>query len=90
MNGDGFVDIVSLDAGEQMCEILTLSEQSKLLYATGFKVFESKLFTGGEQEEQEPSQAVIADVTGDGAADLLLLAHDRVLIYPQATAPPRN
>ena len=26
----------------------------------------------------------IADVTGDGLADLVLLAHDRILIYPQA------
>ena len=25
----------------------------------------------------------ISDVTGDGANDLILLAHDRVLIYPQ-------
>jgi hypothetical protein len=27
----------------------------------------------------------VADVTGDGADDLVLLAHDRVLIYPQMT-----
>jgi hypothetical protein len=26
---------------------------------------------------------VIADVTGDGKPDLVLLSHDRVLIYPQ-------
>jgi hypothetical protein len=26
----------------------------------------------------------IADVTGDGLNDLILLAHDRLLIYPQA------
>ncbi len=87
VNGDGFVDIVSLDAGEQMCEILTLSEDRRPLYATGFKVFESKLFTGGERAEPEPSQGIVADITGDGADDLILQAHDRVLIYPQATAP---
>ena len=26
---------------------------------------------------------MIADVTGDGKADLILLSHDRVLVYPQ-------
>lgn len=83
INGDGFTDIVSLDAGEQMCEIFTLSESGRLLYVTGFQVFESKIFSGGEAREYQPSEAIIADVTGDGAADLLLLAHDRVLIYPQ-------
>lgn len=83
VNGDGFVDLVSLDAGEQMCEIFTLSELRRLHYVTGFQVFESKIFSGGEPREYEPSQAIVADITGDGAADLLLLAHDRVLIYPQ-------
>ncbi len=83
INGDGFMDIVSLDAGEQMCEIFTLSEAGRLLYVTGFQVFESKIFSGGESREYQPSQAIIADVTGDGAADLILLAHDRMLIYPQ-------
>ncbi|MHC4430013.1 MAG: hypothetical protein ACYS0D_15650, partial [Planctomycetota bacterium] len=85
LNGDGFTDMVALDAGEQMCEIFTFSKDRKLHHATGFQVFESKIFSGGEPREWEPSEAVIADVTGDGAEDLLLLAHDRVLIYPQMT-----
>ncbi|MCH7545917.1 MAG: VCBS repeat-containing protein [Planctomycetes bacterium] len=83
VNSDGFVDIVSLDAGEQMCEIFTFSEAQRMLYATGFQVFESKIFSAGEPREFQPSQVLIADVTGDGANDLILLAHDRVLIYPQ-------
>ncbi len=85
VNGDGFVDMVSLDAGEQMCEIFTFTEARQMLYATGFKVFESRLFTGSDSREYEPSQVLIADITGDGADDLILLAHDRVLIYPQMT-----
>jgi hypothetical protein len=51
----------------------------------GFKVFESRLFTGGDRQEFEPSMGQVADVTGDGLADLVLLAHDRLLVYPQAS-----
>ena len=83
VNGDGFTDLISLDAGEQMCEIFTFSESRRLMYAVGFQVFESKIFSGGPTREYEPSEVYVADVTGDGADDLILLAHDRVLIYPQ-------
>ncbi len=85
VNGDGLMDMVALDAGEQICDIFTFTETGKLRRATGFQVFESKLFTGGDKREFEPSEAIIADITGDGADDLILLAHDRVLIYPQTT-----
>ncbi len=89
LNSDGFVDLVILDAGEQMCQILTFTSSRRLLEATEFEVFESRLFSGGEEREFEPSSAIIADVTGDGANDLTLLCHDRLIIYPQApsTAP---
>lgn len=87
INGDGFIDLVSLDAGEQMCELFTFSQARKMLYAVGFKVFESKLFTSGEPREYEPSEVHIADITGDGASDLVLLSQDRVLIYPQMKSP---
>jgi hypothetical protein len=29
---------------------------------------------------------VIADITGDGAHDVVMLCHDRVLLYPQPSA----
>jgi hypothetical protein len=87
VNGDGFTDLITLDAGEQMCEIFTFTETGQMLYAASFQVFESKLFTGGSGREFEPSQAIVADVTGDGAEDLILLAHDRILMYPQMTKP---
>ena len=47
-------------------------------------VFEEKSFSGEKRGGAiEPREATIADVTGDGRADLILLVHDRVLIYPQ-------
>ena len=83
VNSDGFTDMIALDAGEQMLEIFTFTEGGKMLYATEFKIFETRSFSSGEPSEYEPSQVFIADLTGDGHADVVLLAHDRVLIYPQ-------
>jgi hypothetical protein len=86
LNGDGFTDAVVLDGREQMCQILTFSQSRKLFPATEFKVFESRLFSRGESRELQPSRAFIADLTGDGHNDLMLLVHDRVIIYPQMAA----
>ena len=87
LNGDGFVDVTALDAAEQMAEILTFSQSGKLRYGTAFEVFETKMFAGGEPKEFEPNMGLVTDITGDGKDDLVLMAHDRVLIYPQQTKP---
>ncbi|MEC9373848.1 MAG: VCBS repeat-containing protein [Planctomycetota bacterium] len=87
LNGDGYVDLAVLDANEQMCSILTLSARRRFHFASEFMVFESRLFTGGQARQFEPSEVLISDVTGDGGEDLILLAHDRVIIYPQMLRP---
>jgi hypothetical protein len=86
VNGDGYTDAVVLDAREQMCQILTFTASRKVVPATEFKIFESRLFQRGEARELEPSDAIIKDVTGDGKDDLVLVVHDRVIIYPQMAA----
>lgn len=83
LNNDGFTDMVVLDAREQMCQVFTISAARRLLLATEFKVFESRLFSRGEDREFEPSAAIIADMTGDGRNDIVLQVHDRYVIYPQ-------
>lgn len=85
LNGDGFTDVVVLDAREQMAQILTFSATRKVFLATEFEVFQSRLFTRGEGREFEPSDAIIDDVTGDRADDLVLVVHNRVIVYPQMT-----
>ncbi|RMG40931.1 MAG: VCBS repeat-containing protein [Planctomycetota bacterium] len=55
----------------------------RLEYALRFPVFEAKSFSREQEFELEPREAVIADVTGDGRNDLVLLVHDRLLVYPQ-------
>lgn len=82
VNGDGFLDMVVLDAREQMCQIFSVSAARRLLMATEFKVFEERLFSGG-QASFEPSAALVTDLTGDGRDDVMLTVHDRLIVYPQ-------
>ena len=73
--------MVALDAGEQMMELFTFGQRGEMLHASGFQIYESQLFHGGEGREYQPRQIAIADVTGDGKHDIIMLIHDRVVVY---------
>ncbi len=92
INADGYGDMVALDAGEQMFEIFTFDAGDELLHATGFQIFETQLFHGGDAREYQPRQVVISDLTGDDAHDVVMLCHDRLLVYeqPAPTADQRS
>lgn len=87
LNSDGFVDMVVLDAREQMCQIFSFTTTRRIVFATEFEVFESRLFRRGDTRDFEPRAAIIDDLTNDGANDLVLEVHDRYIIYPQMTQP---
>lgn len=83
LNNDGKSDIVILDTRTHHVEILNLSDKPELKHALNFKVFEEKTFSRSNRTGVNPREAVIADLTGDKRKDLILLCHDRVLLYPQ-------
>jgi hypothetical protein len=83
INGDGQMDIAVLDTQSQYVEILNYNAQVGLRHGLYFKIFEAKSISSDERVGADPREAVIADVTGDGRLDLVLLCHDRVLVYPQ-------
>jgi hypothetical protein len=83
LNGDGKPDLALIDTQSHSVEILRLDAEHRPHHALSFKVFEEKSFSEGREGGTEPRESVIADVTGDGKPDLVLLSHDRVLIYPQ-------
>jgi len=64
-------------------DIVALQPLLKLQPAIFWKVFEERSFRGQRNDSLEPREAWIADMTGDGKKDLLLLVHDRLLLYPQ-------
>lgn len=83
LNGDGLADVVILDLRTHQVEILNFKDKPGLRHALNFKVFEEKTFSRSNRTGVDPREAVIADVTGDKRKDLILLCHDRVLLYPQ-------
>jgi len=83
VNGDGRTDLVVTDTRSHYIEILQFRPPASVKHAMYFKLFEEKTLAGSETPSAEPREIVVADVTGDGRADLLILAHDRLLVYPQ-------
>ena len=85
INSDGRKDFAMVEYKQNNMEILALDSDLKPVPALRFKVFEQKSYgeEGGAKSSVEPREMKIADVTGDGKADLVTLVHDRVIIYPQ-------
>ena len=83
-DADGRTDLVAADVGSNTIEVLSRDAEGEWGSRLHFKVFESDPhYEGNRGGAQEPREALVADVTGDGKADLVLLVHDRVLVYPQ-------
>ncbi|MGC8638788.1 MAG: FG-GAP repeat domain-containing protein, partial [Isosphaeraceae bacterium] len=80
-------DVAFIDLAEQMLEIATYTGEKNLLHAITFKVFERKLYRGS-MDLAEPREIITGDVDGDGRADVVLIAHDRVLVYRQDPGKP--
>jgi hypothetical protein len=86
INADGRMDFVMVEYKHNHLEILTLNDNMQPVAATSFKVFEQKSYREEERRGHalvEPSELVIADVTGDGKNDIITIVHDRIIVYPQ-------
>jgi hypothetical protein len=85
LNSDGKEEIVAFDSTSNLMEVLepgaAAGEPWKSLMH--FVLFEENMHFRGRKGATGVREAFIKDFTGDGKADLLLLLHDRVLLYPQ-------
>jgi FG-GAP repeat. len=82
-DGDGRTDLVATDLGANLIELLSRDAHGDWTSRMHFKVFDADPHHDGGRGGQEPREAIVADITGDGRDDLVLLVHDRVLVYPQ-------
>ncbi len=89
LNADNRPDVVLTDVAEHFIEIATFEAgQPDLTRGASFKVFEKK---GSGRRNLgdliEPRDMTLGDVDGDGRTDLILIVHDRVLVYRQDPGP---
>ncbi len=84
LNNDGKLELICVDPSKNLVEILGRGSDDRWESQIHFKIFETdQHYQGRKGSVLEPRETIIADVTGDGKKDLVLLVHDRVLIYPQ-------
>lgn len=83
LNNDKRKDLVFLETARNYLDLVIFSAEHKLVPANRWQVFEERTFRSRRADLPEPREAAVADVTGDGRNDLIVLVHDRVLVYPQ-------
>jgi hypothetical protein len=83
LNGDGRKELVFLETGRNYVDLVSFSADHKLIPGDRWQVFEERTFRARSSGLPEPREAAIADVTGDQKNDLIILVHDRLLVYPQ-------
>jgi hypothetical protein len=83
LNGDGRKDLVFLETAKNYLDIVIFEPPRSLVPANRWQVFEERTFRSRRSDSPEPREALIVDVTGDGKNDLVVVVHDRILVYPQ-------
>lgn len=82
VNSDGIVDAVMTESNKHLITIAAHVD-GELAHVLQFPVYEESIFERDGGGGREPREVVIADVTGDRKQDLVILVHDRVIVYPQ-------
>jgi hypothetical protein len=82
LNDDGQPDIALTDVAEHFLEIVTYAKSGELDRGLAFKIFERKSLRN-VHDLVEPRDLAIADVDGDRRDDVVMIVHDRILVYRQ-------
>lgn len=82
VNGDGVRDVVAVEARKANLELLTTLPDGSLVKVLHWQVFQGKRFSEEPDRGGEPREVLLGDVNGDGRDDVVLIAHDRVIVYP--------
>ena len=88
LDRDGRDELLVTQSKHNTLELIKWDEKKKALCRVlNWPVFEAKRFAGrrfkGKSSRIEPREFLIGDVTGDKKPDIVLLIHDRILVYPQ-------
>lgn len=85
LTGNGRKDLVFLETAKNYLDIVRFDAAHKLVPGIRWQVFETHTFRGSTTALPEPREALVTDVTGDKKNDLVVVVHDRILVYPQVS-----
>ena len=83
LNNNGHKELIFLETAKNYLDIVNFNSQHKLVPAVRWQVFEQHTFRGATDALPEPREVVVANVTGGKKNDLIVVVHDRILVYPQ-------
>jgi hypothetical protein len=83
LRNNGHKELVFLETVKNYLDLVDFTPDHKLAPLERWQVFEEHTFRNTTDSLPEPREAVVADVTGDGKNDLVVVVHDRILVYPQ-------
>ncbi len=81
LGGSPEPDVVATELTRHAIDVVE-RDGASLKHAIGFEVFEKKAFED-QNPEREPREMRCFDVDGDGRQDLVLLVHDKLIVYLQ-------
>jgi FG-GAP-like repeat len=82
LDGSGRKQIVFMETAKNYLDIVSFDSKHKLVPVDRWQVFEQHTFRARTDALPEPREVLVADVTGDKKNDLIVLVHDRILVYP--------
>jgi hypothetical protein len=83
LNHSGRKQLVFMETAKNYLDLVFFDSNHKLVPGDRWQVFEQHTFRGADNAVAEPREALVADVTGDKKNDLIVIVHDRILVYPQ-------
>ena len=83
LTGGGRKQLIFMETAKNYLDLVFFDKDRKLVPGDRWQVFEQHTFRGAQNALPEPRECAVADVTGDKKNDLIVLVHDRILVYPQ-------
>jgi hypothetical protein len=83
LTGGGRKQLIFMETAKNYLDLVFFDKNRKLVPGDRWQVFEQHTFRGAQNALPEPRECAVADVTGDKKNDLIVLVHDRILVYPQ-------
>jgi hypothetical protein len=83
LTGSGRKQLIFMETAKNYLDLVNFDKNRKLVPGDRWQVFEQHTFRAAQNALPEPRECAVADVTGDKKNDLIVLVHDRILVYPQ-------